>query len=139
MLTDERSLLTVLKSELEFVQKGGYRKTARAPWRPHFIFQDSPTCLNFDPTAKPRDCADCVLMQLVPASACEKKVPCRFIKLNKAGETIDSLYRYGNHDELEAALTKWLKDAIRKLEIAKSPASEGCQSAACQQKCKVCA
>lgn len=139
MPTDDRRLLTVLRSELEFLQKGGYRKTARAPWRPHFIFQDSPTCLNFDPTAKPRDCADCVLMQLVPAADAEKKVPCRFIRLNEAGETIDSLYRYGNHDELEAALTKWLKDAIQKLETENSPASEVCQSTACQRKCKVCA
>ena len=77
-------------------------------------------------------------MQLIPASASEKKVPCRFIKLNEAGETIDSLYRYGNHDELEAALTKWLKDAIQKLETEKSPASGVCRSTACQRKCKVC-
>lgn len=139
MPNDERDLLKVLQAELEFVERGGYRKTARAPWRPHFIFQDSPTCLNFDPTAKPRDCADCVLTQLIPESASEKKVPCRFIKLNKAGDTIDSLYRYGNHDELEAALTKWLKDAIRKLETEKSPTSEVCQFAACQRKCNACA
>lgn len=125
MANDDRNLLTVLQSELEFVEKGGYRTTARAPWRPHFIFQDSPTCLNFDPTAKPRDCADCILTQLVPAAASEKKVPCRFIKLNKAGDTIDSLYRYGNHNELEAALTKWLKDAIWKLETEKSSTSGG--------------
>lgn len=135
----DRNLLTVLQSELEFVEQGGYRKTARAPWRPHFIFQDSPTCLNFDPTAKPRDCADCVLAQLIPAAASEKKVPCRFIKLKEASDTIDSLYRYGNHDESEAALTNWLKDAIRKLETRKTPTSEVCQSAACQRKCNACA
>jgi hypothetical protein len=139
MPADDRNLLTVLKSELKFVQKGGYRKTARAPWRPHFIFQDSPTCLNFDPTGEPRDCAECILAQLIPAAASAQKVPCRFIKLNEAGDTIDSLYRYGNQDELEAALTKWLEDAIRKLEQESSPASQVCQSAACQRKCNACA
>ena len=51
MTKDKRDLLDVLKAELQFLEKGGYRHTARAEWRPQFIFQDSPTCLNFDPTA----------------------------------------------------------------------------------------
>ena len=48
MNNDKRNLVTVLKAELEFVEKGGYRNISLSAWRPQFIFQDSPTCLNFD-------------------------------------------------------------------------------------------
>ena len=104
MASDKRSLLEVLKAELEFLEKGGYRQTARAAWRPQFIFQDSPTCLNFDPTRQPRPCSDCALAQLVPEESAKKKIPCRYIPLNERGETIDSFYRCGTAEELEAAL-----------------------------------
>lgn len=116
--TDKRDLLAVLKAELEFVEKGGYRHTSRAPWRPQFIFQDSPTCLNFDPAQPPRPCNDCVLMQFVPDFLRNKKVACRYIPLNEQGETIDSFYRFGTREELEAALRKWLRSAIERLEKA---------------------
>lgn len=120
MTNDKRDLLDVLKAELEFLEKGGYRHTARAPWRPHFIFQDSPTCLNFDPTQQPRPCSDCILMQLVPADAQSEKIPCRHIPLNEHGETIDSFYRTGTQEELEAAVAQWLKTAIARLEREKA-------------------
>ena len=116
MAKDERNLLAVLKAELEFVRKGGYRYTARSPWRPQFIFQDSPTCLNFDSTQPRRPCSECLLMELVPTGLRHGKIPCRNIPLNARGETIDSLYRTGTQMELEAALTKWLKSTIQKLE-----------------------
>ena len=41
-MSDVRKLLETLKAELDFVNRGGYRK---ASWRPQFIFEDSPTCL----------------------------------------------------------------------------------------------
>lgn len=113
---DKRDLLAVLKAELEFVEKGGYRHTSRAPWRPQFIFQDSPSCLNFDPAQPPQPCGDCVLMQLVPESLRSRKVACRYIPLNEQGETIDSFYRSGTREELEAALRKWLRSSIERLE-----------------------
>jgi hypothetical protein len=119
MGTDQRDLLAVLKNELEFLEKGGYRHTARAAWRPHFIFQDSPTCLNFDPTQTPRPCTDCVLMQVIPDDLRALNIPCRYIPLNERGETIDGLYRYGTPEELEAALGEWLKTTIRRLEREK--------------------
>src|SRR5271169_911939 len=116
MTKDKRDLLDVLKAELEFLEKGGYRHTARADWRPQFLFQDSPTCLNFDPTQKPKPCSDCVLMQLVPEDQQHRKIACRYIPLNDRGETIDSFYRYGTRDELEAGLRKWLRATIQRLE-----------------------
>lgn len=116
MARDERDLLTVLKGELWFLEQGGYRHTARAAWRPHFIFQDSPTCLNFDPAQEPRPCSDCVLMQLVPDAPKAKKFPCRYIPLNDRGETIDSFYRSGTEEELEKNLGEWLRSTIQRLD-----------------------
>jgi hypothetical protein len=46
MTNDNRDLLDVLKAEFDFLEKGGSRHTARPAKRPHFMFQDSPTCLN---------------------------------------------------------------------------------------------
>ncbi len=125
MSKDKRELLEVLKAELQFLAKGGYRQTARADWRPHFIFQDSPTCLNFDPTQQPRPCTDCVMMQVIPEDQRSKKIPCRFIPLNAQGETIDSFYRYGTYAEVEAALRKWLSATIAGLEKAECPEKSG--------------
>ena len=45
MASKKRDLLEVLKLELEFLKGGGYRKGSS--WRPQFIFEDSPTCLNY--------------------------------------------------------------------------------------------
>lgn len=120
MTKDNRDLLDVLKAELNFLGKGGYRNTARVPWRPQFIFQDSPTCLNFDSTRPSRPCSDCILMQLVPEDSRSKKIPCRYIPLTEQGETIESFYRTGTQEELEAAVRQWLETMITQLEREKA-------------------
>jgi len=118
MSKDKRDLLAVLKAELAFLEKGGYRNMARDTWRPQFIFQDSPTCLNYDPAQPPIPCSDCILMQVIPEEQRKRKIACRYIPLNEQGETIDSFYRFGTRDELEAALRKWLRATIERLEMA---------------------
>lgn len=125
MTNDKRDLLDVLKAELEFLEKGGYRHTARAPWRPQFMFQDSPTCLNFDPTQQPRPCSDCLLTQLVPEDLRSKKIPCRYIPLSEHGETIDSFYRTGTQEELEVAVAQWLRATIARLERERAEGLSG--------------
>ena len=114
--------MTVLRSELDFLEKGGYRNTARAGWRPPFIFQDSTTCLNFDPTSRSAPLSECTLMQLTPADAAKRKITCRFIPLNDRGETIDSFYRSGTAEELESAFGGWLRSTIERRE-----SKYGCQ------------
>ena len=47
MARSRQSLLELLKTELEFVVSGGYRRSARSPWRPPYIFEESPSCPNF--------------------------------------------------------------------------------------------
>lgn len=116
MNKDERDLLDVLKFELEFLAKGGYGRSPREPWRPPFIFEDSPTCMNYDCKEDPEPCSDCVLMQLVPPELRFGKTPCRHIALNSRGETLDSLYRYGDQHEIEETLRNWLVATIAQLE-----------------------
>jgi len=113
MAADNRNLTEVLWSELEFLNRGDYRKTS---WRPRFVFEDSPTCLNGDNTEDRRPCSECILMQLVPEERRKEKVPCRYIHLNKEGGTIDFLYRTGTQQELESTLRTWLTSTIEKLE-----------------------
>jgi len=116
MQKDERDLLDVLKFELNFLGKGGYGRSTRDPWRPVFIFEDSPTCMNYDCKSDPAPCNDCVLMQLVPPELRAGKKPCRQIQLNTAGETLDALYRYGDEHEIEETLRNWLVTIIGQLE-----------------------
>lgn len=116
MAKDNRDLLEILKVELEFLERGGYRESPRAPWRPQFIFEDSPTCMNYDRKKDFLPCSACPLMQFVPSDCHEEKIPCRHIPLNAEGYTIDTYYRIGTHDELEAALANWLRETIRRLE-----------------------
>jgi len=115
MANDERGLLAVLKAELAFLEKGGYRDTP-AEWRPKFFFEDSPTCLNFHRTRDRQPCSDCVMTTLVPSDCMNEKFPCRHIPLNEAGFTIDTYYRLGTSAEAEAALGTWLRKMIQQLE-----------------------
>ena len=126
MQKDERDLLDVLKFELEFLEKGGYGRSPREPWRPQFIFEDSPTCMNYDCKDDPAPCNDCVLMQLVPPELRAGKTPCRHIQLNASGETLDSLYRYGDDHEIEETLKNWLRTSIAQLEVQRdAPQPDG--------------
>ena len=107
MRKDERDLLKVLKSELKFLQMGGYSR--QAWWGPQLIFEDSPTCVNCGRRDNPIiPCTECVLIDLVPAERRPEKIPCRHIPLNASGETLDSLYRHGNPQEVEESVRNWL-------------------------------
>lgn len=115
MTIGRQRLLSTLAAEREFLKAGGYEDPGRLPWRPRFIFEDSPTCLNYRNAARRKPCADCLLFELVPNDRRNQKFPCRFIPLNEQGETIDSFYRSGSQEELIAALEKWLNATISKL------------------------
>ena len=113
MSTNHRDLLEILRKELEFLEKGGYRKVS---WRPQFIFEDSPTCLNFGDPHRSIPCSECALMQFVPPDRRAEKIPCRYIQVNGSGRNIETLYRTGTQEEIEAAVKLWLKSTIQKLE-----------------------
>src|SRR5437868_8651895 len=106
--------LTILKGELEFVDRGGCRVAigrgqplfcmeSGADWKKPEFFEDSPSC----PKERHWACnpeGDCVLMSFVPAEQHRQTVPCRHIPLNESGETIDSLEKSGERGKVETAL-----------------------------------
>ena len=118
-MKDGQELTELLRAELKFVEGGGYRRRPRFPFRPNFIFEDSPTCFGVrrenDETGAPV-CQQCPLMAFVPEDSREKHFPCRHIDLTGEGGTVNSFYEYGTEEELETALTGWLKRKIEELE-----------------------
>jgi hypothetical protein len=116
MPQDNRDTLEVLKAELNFVTKGGYGRSPREPRRANLALEDSPTCMNYDSKTSPAPCAECLLMQFVPAEKLGEKVPCRHIPITPEGDTLLHLYRGGTEQEIEEALASWLKREIAKLE-----------------------
>lgn len=73
-------------------------------------------------------------MRFVPTDCRNEQVPCRHITLNVEGYTIDTFYRLGTQEELEEAMSAWLRKTIYKLEpesvVMKGPASAGCRDRA---------
>lgn len=116
MAMDDRNLLDVLKFELNFLEKGGYGSSPREPWRCPLIFEDSPSCMNYDTKDHPAPCEECILMQLVPGEDREKRIPCRHIPLSPNGETLQSLYGWASQREIEDVMRNWLRTTIEKLE-----------------------
>lgn len=113
MPTGHRNLLSLLKSELAFLEKGGYEKPGS---RAQCIFQDSPTCLNYGRLEDRRPCSECMLFWLVPPERWKEKIPCWHIPLNEQGETLDSLYRRASQEEIETAVSRWIRITIQELE-----------------------
>ena len=115
-MQDDRDILELLKAELAFLEKGGYRKGPRYPWRPTFMFEDSPTCINFQGEGHPRPCGECALIQFVPEDRKRLRYPCRHIQLTSLGECVNSFYEWGTEEELEVALKAWLQRTIQAIE-----------------------
>jgi hypothetical protein len=116
MAQHQHELLELLRFELKFLEDGGYGRSPRTPWRPTFIFEDSPSCLNLGDPARTHRCSECLLMKFVPAELQNESSPCRFIPLNENGETIDYFYRCGTQLEMEEALAGWLRTQITQFE-----------------------
>lgn len=113
-----QNILQLLKAELQFVEGGGYRLSERSPWRPPYVFEESPSCPNYSDRSRPHLCIDCWLMQFVAPDLRDEQVPCRFVQLTPDGITIDSLYRYASTSETEETLSRWLRKRIREMEDA---------------------
>jgi hypothetical protein len=116
MSDDKRDILEVLKFELQFLEQGGYGRSVCTPWKPTSIFQDSPSCLNFNDPARPHECSECLLTDFVPAHLKGETVPCHYIPLNEQGETVHGLERQGTQLEIEEAVKNWLRATIAQLE-----------------------
>jgi len=116
MAKDERDLLELLKDELDFIEKGGYGRSVRTPWKPQSSFQDSLTCINFGYPYRAHPCSECHLLDFVEPGHQSEDVPCHYIRLNEAGETIEDLEAQDDQAKLERELKHWLQARIREIE-----------------------
>ncbi len=116
MPIDDRDILEILKFELDFIEKGGYGRSVRTPWKPTSIFQDSPTCINFGDPARSRPCSECLLMRFAPCEHKSDSVPCHRIPLTSSGETVEDLSERDDQQGMEDAVKNWLRATISRLE-----------------------
>ncbi len=116
MPIDNRDILEILRFELDFIEKGGYGRSVRTPWKPTSAFQDSVTCINFGDPHRNHPCDECLLMQFVPEERRSENVPCHHIPLTESGETVDALEPRESQQDLEEKVKKWLRTTIRRIE-----------------------
>lgn len=122
MSIDERDILEVLYEELDMLEKGGYGRSVRTPWKPTSIFQDSLTCLNFGYPYRAHPCEECLLNDFVPAARRSEVVPCHHIPLGAAGETVETLELKDNQQLLERKVKEWLRARIAEIEAQRAAA-----------------
>ena len=120
MAKDERDILDVLKLELDFLEQGGYGRSASTPWKWTSTFQHSPSCINFNRPERTRPCTECPLIDFVPAAARSQDVPCHHIPVGPTGETVNTLEREHDLLEVEEALKKWLQSTIRQIQLTRA-------------------
>jgi hypothetical protein len=120
MTKDDRDLLELLKDELAFVEQGGYGRSVRTPWLPKSAFQDSLTCVDYGYPFRAHSCDECQLTDLVSDKHRAEEVPCHYIPLNEAGETIADLEAELNQPKLEATLKRWMRAKIAEIEAARA-------------------
>ena len=113
---DNRDILELLQDELEFIEKGGYGRSVRTPWKPKSIFQESLTCLNFADPSRSHPCDQCHLIDFVSPELRAVEVPCHRIPLNDAGETIEDLDLTDNQARSEEAIKAWLRRQIKRIQ-----------------------
>ena len=116
MAQDDRDILELLKSELEFIEQGGYGRSVRTPWKPQSTFQDSLTCINYGYPYRAHPCNECHLLDFVSPEHHTEQIPCHYIPLNEAGETIEDLEAQENQAKLERDVRDWLKAKIKQIE-----------------------
>jgi hypothetical protein len=116
MAKDDRDILELLKEELDFIEKGGYGRSVRTPWQPKSAFQDSLTCINYAYAHRAHPCNECHLLDFVSPEHRSEDVPCHFIPLNEAGETIEELELEDNQAKVESTLKQWLRNKITQIE-----------------------
>jgi|SRR5687767_7739891 len=120
MTKDDRDILEILKSELDFIEKGGYGRSVRTPWKPKPAFQESLTCINYADPNHTHPCNECHLLDFVSPEHQREEVPCHFIPLNAAGDTIEGLELEDNEAKLEREVKDWLRARIREIEEQRS-------------------
>jgi hypothetical protein len=116
MAMNQQVLLDALKFELRFLERAGYERSVREPRKEFSVFQDSPSCLNYDSPERTHPCSECFLINFVPADKRGESIPCHHIPLNDRGDTLQKLQGYGRDFDVQEATRGWLKKTIAELE-----------------------
>lgn len=124
MSTDERDILELLQTELDFLEKGGYGRSVRTPWKPTSPFRDSLTCVNYALPEKAHPCSECQLIDFVPPDHRGDELPCHHIPLNDTGDTAEDLEN--DQVKLERALKHWLRARIKEIEAERCVRQPSC-------------
>ena len=128
MAKDDRDILELLKTELDFIEKGGYGRSVRTPWKATSPFRDSLTCVNYALPEKAHPCAECHLIDFVPADKRSEELPCHAIPLNAAGDTVESLEFKDNQPKLPRCAQRYRAAVgIRACHEVRSGCSLWCQ------------
>ena len=120
MAKDERDVVELLKTELDFIEKGGYGRSVRTPWKETSPFRESLTCVNYALPEKALPCSECHLIDFVPAEKHVELVPCHFIPLTESGETVEDLDVEVNQTKMEEALKQWMRRKIEEVEAQRA-------------------
>jgi len=124
MSKDERDILELLQTELDFLEKGGYGRSVRTPWKPTSLFRDSLTCVNYALPEKAHPCSECHLIDFVPPDHRGDELPCHHIPLNDTGDTAEDLEN--DQVKLERALKYWLRARIKEIEAERCVRQPSC-------------
>lgn len=124
MADDERDILELLYEELDYIEKGGYGRSVRTPWKPTSVFQDSLSCLNYGYPYRAHPCNECHLIDFVPSQERAQVVPCHYIPLNEQGDTIETLELEENQQKLEESVKTWLRAKIKQIEAMRAAAAQ---------------
>jgi hypothetical protein len=121
MPKDQQDILVVLKSELEFIEKGGYGVQGKQEaGTASTMFEDSLTCLNYGYPYRVHPCGECPLMEFVPDEDRVSAMPCHHIPLDSSGRTVEGMEEVGNQTSMQEAVKSWLRETINRIEEQRS-------------------
>jgi hypothetical protein len=123
MASNKSDLIRLLETELDFLEGGGYGSPAGKPGSGQPMFYHSIACINhwLVPGHESECHEDCILMEAVPEKHRVEGLPCHYIPLNDAGDTVKSLEQTGDRARLEEAVKNWLRTTIQRLKQDESP------------------
>jgi hypothetical protein len=115
MAQNSDELLHVLRFELNYLEQGGFDRD-RALLGTESPFLGTIACINFGEPLRPHACHECLLRPFVPEDKLTEDLPCHYIKLNPAGETVAGFIANNDAHRMVAALEEWLRGTIARME-----------------------
>ncbi len=104
------SLLEALRFELNFLDRGGYRKSGLWSFAEPSFFEDSPLCPNRAGSQPAIPCSQCVLAKFIPPENSKEPRACQSIPLDELGTTLFTLRQKNAPDaEIDSRLRSWLR------------------------------